>query len=104
ILWRKKFNFGPFENRILGKIGSDLNFNYYMSVRTQQGSTRLVKLDSAGNVLLNLPDTINDYLFTFPAWSYPISSLVCYDANYLYVAKRFQNNNPQIYFITKFDH
>jgi hypothetical protein len=104
LLWMKKYNFGPFENRIAGKIASDSDFNYYLTVRSQQGSTRLVKLDSAGNVLLNLPDTINDYLFTFPAWSYPPSVLVDCDLNYLYVAKRFYNNNPYVYYITKFDH
>jgi hypothetical protein len=101
--WRKKYNFGSFENRVSGKIVSDSDFNYYLTVRSQQGSTRLVKLDSAGNVLLNLPDTINDYLFSFPAWSYPLSGLVGSDANYLYVYKKFNNSNPDVYFITKYD-
>lgn len=38
--WRKKYNFGSFENRIAGKIASDSDFNYYLTVRSQQGSTR----------------------------------------------------------------
>ena len=106
-IWRKKYHVAPFDNRVTStKIASDPDFNYYMTIRGGGGSTQLVKLDSAGNILLNIADTLNNYLYSFPAWNQPISSLIAYDANYVYVTKRFFYNNPypEVDYLTKYDH
>jgi Secretion system C-terminal sorting domain len=103
-IWNKYFNFNPVPNSYLsGEIGQDQDFNYYMTTY----DCNLIKLDSAGNVLLNTMDTVLNSVYTSPGYNDPSIYMAATDNSGIYIIKTFAPTSsccqPRVSYLLKYD-